>query len=194
MSSKQISTITTHYSEPGYNRPALDVRRDYAVTKDIKRELYLYQLDKGQLAGKDLDIWMQNNGGQLLKEELVYGDGVREERYYRNGKLHRDNGPAEIRRYSDDTTFEYYYRDGTECTKDEYYPKQQSAAPGATVRGSVLNSDGWPVNYYYRDGIPCTKDEYYAKKQPAIPGVTIQRPAAPLDVVKRLPARAPGSA
>jgi len=60
------------------------------------------------------------------------------ERYYRNGKSHRDDGPANIERRSDGSAVDEYYRDGKLHRED---------GPADIRR----EADGWSIKRYYRE-------------------------------------------
>jgi hypothetical protein len=50
-------------------------------------------------------------------------NGTTVEKYYRDGKLHREDGPASVRRNPDGSAVEEYYLDGVKFQKDEYDAK-----------------------------------------------------------------------
>jgi hypothetical protein len=94
----------------------------YAITEDVSRELSHSRNRLGQnLTGKRLETWLKEKGCQLDSSSgaaLIwrgYDDGHMIEHYYRNGVLHRDDGPAFVMRDETGPSLpitEQYYRDG----------------------------------------------------------------------------------
>jgi hypothetical protein len=69
-----------------------------------------------------------------------YADGSILEQYYRDGQLHRDDGPAEISQHGNGSVSEYYYREG----------KQHRADGPALI---LRDKSGAISQFYYMNGL-----------------------------------------
>jgi hypothetical protein len=89
----------------------------------------------------------REDGPAIIKRNDAFG--ILEEYYYRRGKLDRKSGPAVIKRNADGSTEEEYYRDG------ELHRKNGPAV-------IKHNADGSTEEEYYQDG------KLHRKKGPAL--------------------------
>jgi hypothetical protein len=142
MTGNKTSHITARSTNDG-----IEITRTYAINEDIVRELggtrdwlngYL------KLTDKDLLAWLEYKGCPLDSPDgpavvRRCSDGSTYEEYWRNGKLHREDGPAVVWRSATGATEESYYRDGKRHRDD---------GPAFVRRGS----DGAREERYYRDG------------------------------------------
>ena len=109
MTGNDASHLTVTYWDSGS-----ETTLTYAISGDIARELNQHAQKP---TGKDLSAWLQSKGCRLDSSDgpawvRRWDDGVREE-YYRDGRLHREGGPALITRNSKGlTTEKAYFRDG----------------------------------------------------------------------------------
>jgi len=92
--------------------------------------------------GTVVEAWRKD--GKLHREDgpaLVerYPDGTVIEQWYRNGKLHREDGPAWVRRYPDGTVVERWYRNGK---------RHYEGGPAWVER----YPDGTVIEQWYRNG------------------------------------------
>lgn len=163
MSGDQATHLTVSYRDGSF-----EISSVYAVDEDTSRELGRH-IKKP--AGKDLQAWLEKKGCRLdwsggpavVQRD---DDGSKVERYYRDGKPHREDGPAIVKRYADGTTEERYYRDGERHREDgpavikcyadgsnyeEYYRDgRKHREDGPTYVWH--DADGTTVEKYYRDG------------------------------------------
>jgi len=119
--------------------------------------------------GRKLEGWLKERGCPLDSlgpfasgdfepaEVRRKDDGSTVEKYYRYGKLHRENGPAFIERNADGSTYDGYYRDGKHHREE---------GPARVWR----RADGWTMEEYWRDG-------EQTNPLGAIGGLTIRPPA-----------------
>ncbi len=182
MTGDQTPHITVTYS-------AFDTEFSYtyAVNEDISREL---NQQEPKPAGAALLSWLESKGcrldssggpavavrnadssvvqyfrdGKLHREggpavAACYAHGPTEERYYRDGRLHREDGPASINRNADGSMEEEYCRNGKRHRDD---------GPAHIVRFA----DGSTVDEYYRNGrfIKTVTAQRPAPKTPDTPG------------------------
>jgi uncharacterized protein len=102
----ELSHITVSYRDKG-----AEITQIYAINDEISREL-----SRQNLSGRNLQEWLEDKGCQLDSPNgpasVIAAYGMTVQEYYRNGKLHRDDGPAHILRALDGSTKEEYYSDG----------------------------------------------------------------------------------
>src|ERR1022692_572120 len=142
MTGSKISHITARSRNDG-----IEITRTYAINEDIARELggtrdWLFGYIK--LTGKDLLAWLEYKGCVLdcPDDPAVVrrsSDGSIYEEYWRLGALHREDGPAVVWRSATGATEERYYRDG----------KLHREGGPAVVTHRV---DGVREEKYYRNG------------------------------------------
>jgi hypothetical protein len=127
----------------------------YAVSEEIFRDLREANRKtkwwQRKLTGMKLQNWLEKNGCKLDNPDgpayVFHGaNGLTQERYYRNGKQHREDGPARITRNPDGSTEEEYYRDDK---------RHRADGPAYVKRlGNVSIEE-----YYCLDGVMCGKYE-----------------------------------
>jgi len=132
MTGSHISHVTVTYTSYGVGLTCV-----YAVNEDVVRELKR-QVNKP--TGNDLNAWLNKRGCKLDSSDgpaLVRQNenGSTEESYFRDGKLHREDGPA-VLTVSNGSMLEMYYRDGVGRLKDEYYAEMNPLLMGLNL---------WPV-------------------------------------------------
>jgi len=188
-----------------------EITKTYAVSQETLRAAQLWRAAYRPSA-KDLDYWLARGRGAELGAKLDRQDGAAiiecsadgveercfhtEERYYRDGKLHRENGPAYVYRHADGTTVERYFRDGKRHREDgaavvehyaggktieEYYrdgKPHREDGPAIVRHGADGSSrdDGSIYEAYYRNG-EFIKEEQILAPLSTISGVTVQPPA-----------------
>lgn len=135
MTGDQTAHITVSYRDSD-----AEITGVYAVNEHISRELGHHMRKP---VGKELAMWLEKKGCRLDSPDgpaLVRRttDGATGEAYYRDGKYHRQGGPAISSRHADGST-EEYYRDGRLHRKD---------GPALVWR----YANGSMVERYYRDG------------------------------------------
>ena len=118
-------------------------------------------------------------------------DGVAtEEFYYRNGKVHREEGPAHVVRNPDGSTFEAYYRNGGLHREDgpaivrrkadgsaaqEYYRNGQLVKVEHVTSEGVVLEKKQPSSPLVRSG----PNRYAELKKASLQNVTVSTPRAP---------------
>ena len=106
----------------------------YAISEDVRREMEVWSSRKNPTS-RDLLIWLVNKGCRLDSASgpaVVRrdSDGSTLEQYYRDGKLHRDDGPAMIcHNPNDGVTQERYYRNGAFVKVEYRRPDYSLSAP-----------------------------------------------------------------
>lgn len=134
MADEQGSHITVNYKSNGY-----DITSTYAVSKDSLRRAISWSNEANNIAtGANLAQWFANDGCKLDSFEgkpaqvLRKANGSTEEYYYRDGKKHREDGPAVVYRCADGTTeSEEFYRDGIKVKQGHI--SSLTEIPGVTV-------------------------------------------------------------
>jgi len=139
MSGDQALHITLTYVTGGYGGST--ITRTYAISEGLLNEAQLWQASHCdeishycKATSKDLKEWLESKGCQLDSPDgpalirRTNNGGVLEKHYYRNGKLHREDGPAIVRDQGDSKTEDEYYRDGVRTNPP------LSAMPGVTVQ------------------------------------------------------------
>ena len=142
MTGNKTSHITARSRSDG-----IETARTYAINEDIARELGGTRDWLGghiKLSGKDLLAWLEYKGCRLDSPDgpavvRRSSDGSTYEEYWRNGKLHRESGPAVVWRSATGATEASYYRDGK---------RHRDGGPAFVRRGA----DGVREERYYRDG------------------------------------------
>ena len=129
MTDTQASHITVTQKESG-----AEVTCIYAISKDVRREMEVWS-SKKHPTNQDLLVWLVNKGCRLdsaSRPAVVRrdSDGSTMEQYYRDGKLHRDDGPAMIcHNPNDGVTQEKYYRNGAFVKVEYRQPDSSLSAP-----------------------------------------------------------------
>src|ERR1022692_2945452 len=116
MAGDQTSHIKITYMNGGF-----EVTRIYAISEDTLGEAQLWSVADQVIpsrpkTGEQLRDWLKSKGCQLDSCDgpalvMRNTDGVTYEAYLRNGKLHREGGPAIIRRYRSGEVVELFYED-----------------------------------------------------------------------------------
>ena len=128
-------------------KDGIETTRTYAVNEDAARDLCGTRDWLGgylKLSGRDLMAWLPYKGCLL---DSPHGPAVIRrgsdssfyQEYWRNGKLHREDGPAVVWRSATGATEDSYYRDGK---------RHRDGGPAFVRRGS----DGQREERYYREG------------------------------------------
>lgn len=132
----------TQHMTVSYRNGGAEIIGVYAVNEEISRELNR-RMEK--LGGEDLQAWLEIKGCRLDSSStpaFVWrsADGLTTmEKYYREGRLHREDGPALVWRYANGSTMEKYYRDGKPHREDGLAMVSRHA-------------DGTTVVEYFHDG------------------------------------------
>ena len=128
-------------------KDGIETTRTYAVNEAAARDLCGTRDWLGgylKLSGRDLMAWLPYKGCLL---DSPHGPAVIRrgsdssfyQEYWRNGKLHREDGPAVVWRSATGATEDSYYRDGK---------RHRDGGPAFVRRGS----DGQREERYYREG------------------------------------------
>jgi hypothetical protein len=128
-------------------KDGIETTRTYAVNENAARDLCGTRDWLGgylKLSGRDLMAWLPYKGCLL---DSPHGPAVIRrgsdssfyQEYWRNGKLHREDGPAVVWRSATGATEDSYYRDGK---------RHRDGGPAFVRRGS----DGQREERYYREG------------------------------------------
>jgi hypothetical protein len=128
-------------------KDGIETTRTYAVNEDAARDLCGTRDWLGgylKLSGRDLMAWLPYKGCLL---DSPHGPAVIRrgsdssfyQEYWRNGKLHREDGPAVVWRSATGATEDSYYREGK---------RHRDGGPAFVRRGS----DGQREERYYREG------------------------------------------
>lgn len=188
MTGTQTSHITVTCKNGG-----TEITRIYAVNEDALRDAQLWSNQQNNPTSKALGAWLETKGCRLDSSSgpacvLRWADGSTREEYYRDGKLHRELGPATIERNTHGTTEAYYRADKlhredgpalvwrhTDGSTEEYYFRdgRLHRDDGPAIVRRFAN--GATVDKYYRDDV-FVKEERLAPLS-IIPGVTIRPPA-----------------
>lgn len=172
MTADQTSHITVKYKGRDLSSSDTEATLTYAISEAMLNEAQIWaNRQRYKLTGKEMQFWLEQRGcklGSLDGPAYVYvrcleNGTTREERYYRDGDLHREDGPAWLQRDCDATTTEVYFHNGKRHRED---------GPAYIER----HADGSGVEQYYRNG-EFVKTEVLALLTDIIPGVTVQRPA-----------------
>ena len=134
----------TSHVRVSYKSGGAEITRIYAISQDLLTA-------PRPSAGKDLQRWLADKGcaldcsdGPALRIRSLDGSIVIEE-CYRNGKLHREDGPA-IVRHDADGSYAEYHRDGKLHRED---------GPAVISR----SADGVRQEDYFRNGVPARPSE-----------------------------------
>ena len=173
-------TLTYKRTPYSYNKEVADFSLTFAVNEDIARDFRAQTL-----TDKELEVQLTKRGCHLVDWSngpgavWRYSDGTTEEFYYRDGKIHRDDGPAWIFRYADGSVLsEEYYRDGKihrddgpawsfhtadgSVWREDYYRNDKLHREGGPARIIGMLSPEGPQEEYFRDG------KYHREDGPAI--------------------------
>jgi hypothetical protein len=157
-------TTPSHITARSRN-DGIETTRTYAVIEDAARALCGTRDWLGgylKLSGRDLMAWLPYRGCLLDCPDgpavvRRSSDGSFYEEYWRNGKRHRAAGPAVVWRSATGATEDSYYRDGKRHRDD---------GPAFVRRGS----DGVREERYYRDGELITEERLAPRS--VVPGAT----------------------
>ena len=145
-------------------KDGIETTRTYAVNEDAARDLCGTRDWLGgylKLSGRDLMAWLPYKGCLL---DSPHGPAVIRrgsdssfyQEYWRNGKLHREDGPAVVWRSATGATEDSYYRDGKRHRDD---------GPAFVRRGA----DGVREERYYRDGTLIREERHAAPLVAMVP-------------------------
>jgi hypothetical protein len=191
MTSTKIVHVTVTYKEN-----ASGVTATYVLPTPTLREAQFWQAKTKNPSAADLKEWLLKSGAKLDCSDgpayIKRTEDRTEEKHYRDGKLHREHGPALIERKTDGSSREIYYRN------DQFHREDGPAIIEHTVGGYIREEyyregrhdrqDGPAVIEIRRDGSGCAifyEKGNFIKKEPlapltVIPGVSIRKtPSAP---------------
>jgi hypothetical protein len=132
MTGNQVAHITVHY-KGGYIEGDAVFTKTYAISADLLCEA----LANARRTGRELREWLEDKGCQLDSSGgpafvMRRPDGSSVEGYHRDGKPHREDGPAYVWRNADGTiNEEQYFRDGTQYSPPYATPDMRPDRPRA---------------------------------------------------------------
>jgi hypothetical protein len=145
MTGNKTSHIAVSYKSNGY-----DITDTYAVSEDSLRDALFWANDAANSAtGQNLAQWFAKQGCKVDSFEgkparvLRGPDCSTEEYYYRDGKKHREDGPAVLYRDADGTTArEEFYLNDIKVKKERF--SSLTEIPGVTVERPVSKTPAKP--------------------------------------------------